>query len=381
MAVQLNVSRFIDELIEKAIKQGVSDLHFEPYADQYRIRSRIDGLLHEFAFPAFNLSANITSRLKIMANLNIAEKRLPQDGRFSFKQEHRLIDCRVSTCPTIFGEKLVVRILDARQMQRNIEKLGFESEQLKQLTKVLGQSQGMVIVTGPTGSGKTVTLYALLDSVNKLDKNICTVEDPVEIHLPGLNQVNINPKAGLEFSHILRAFLRQDPDIIMVGEMRDLETAEIAMKASQTGHLVLSTLHTNSAAHTLIRLNQMGVSSYNLAHSVSLIIAQRLVRKLCDHCKVKTVLPKSVLNEQGYKYDFVYLAQGCSHCRFGYKGRLALFEILPVSTQVQDAVLQHAKVKDLCQLQKTMGFSSLREMGLNKVSAGETTLDEVNRVT
>ncbi|MDF2940238.1 MAG: hypothetical protein K0R66_880 [Gammaproteobacteria bacterium] len=377
----MNITHFINELIERGIKEGASDLHFEHYAEYYRVRCRIDGLLHELASPPLNVAANIVSRLKIMANLNIAERRLPQDGRFSFKYDERLIDCRLSTCPSIFGEKIVLRILDASQMQRDMDKLGFEANQLKTVQKYLKQAQGMIIVTGPTGSGKTVTLYALLAAINSLDKNICTVEDPVEIHLPGLNQVNVHPKAGLEFSHILRAFLRQDPDIIMVGEMRDVETAEIAMKASQTGHLVLSTLHTNSAAHSLMRLNQMGVASYTLAHSVSLIIAQRLVRRLCDHCKIKTELPLSILKEQGCQSPFVYLAKGCSHCHLGYKGRLALFELLPIEAKVADCILHNGKLSDLVRLQKSMGFCSLREMGLEKVRMGETTLDELNRVT
>ncbi|MDF2530011.1 MAG: hypothetical protein K0Q57_891 [Gammaproteobacteria bacterium] len=381
MATILNVAQYIDELLQNAILEGASDLHFEPYANLYRVRSRLDGLLYELACPPLHLAANITSRLKIMANLNIAERRLPQDGRFSFKLNQRLIDCRVSSCPTIFGEKVVVRILDAEQMQRSISSLGFEAKQLNLVQSILQQSQGMIIVTGPTGSGKTVTLYALLQALNKIQRNICTVEDPVEIYLTGLNQVNIHAKAGLGFAHILRAFLRQDPDVIMVGEMRDIETAEIAMKASQTGHLVLSTLHTNSAAHSLIRLNQMGLASYTLAHSISLIIAQRLVRALCKHCKVKAYLPEPVLKEQGYQGSWVHLAQGCHSCHQGYKGRLALFELLPINAHVQDCILQQAGLKELQKLQQRMGLATLREMGLQKVRLGLTTLDEVNRVT
>ncbi|MDO8954447.1 MAG: ATPase, T2SS/T4P/T4SS family [Gammaproteobacteria bacterium] len=377
----MNITHYIDELLTQAIMIGASDLHFEPAAGQYRIRRRIDGILQEVARPAFNLAAIITSRLKIMGNLNIAERRLPQDGRFSFTYQKRLIDCRVSTCPTVFGEKVVLRILDTSQMQRDIDSLGFEPRQLLQVQSILQQSQGMIIVTGPTGSGKTVSLYALLAALNHMDKNICTVEDPVEIQLPGLNQVNVHPKACLEFATILRAFLRQDPDIIMVGEIRDLETAEIAMQASQTGHLVLSTLHTNSAAHTLIRLKQMGIAAYTLAHSVSLIIAQRLVRRLCSHCKTLIELPHHIVTEQGCLSPRVYIPRGCEQCFQGYKGRMALFELLPLDNVVQEAILQNCAVNDLAILQSQLGFISLRKMGLNKVEMGETSLDEVNRVT
>jgi len=372
--------QFIDDLLQQAVVEGASDLHFEPAAIGIRIRQRLDGILHELTYLSCDSAAAIISRLKIMANLNIAERRLPQDGRFSFKSCERLIDCRVSTCPMLFGEKVVVRILDVCQMQRDINNLGFEPKQLALVKQVLNRPQGMILATGPTGSGKTVSLYALLSSINQADKNICSVEDPVEIPLSGLNQVNINPKANLDFATVLRAFLRQDPDVIMVGEMRDLQTAEIAMKASQTGHLVLSTLHTKNAVQSLIRLRQIGIASYTLAHCVSLIIAQRLVRRLCTHCKKSVILPKEICHEQGCGSK-VYKAQGCEKCYLGYKGRLALYEVLPITNQIQDAILLNCDFQHLYNLQCQLGFESLRAMGLKKVAIGETSLDEINRVT
>lgn len=325
------VVNFVNKIIEEAIKRGASDIHFEPYEYVYRIRMRLDGVLQTVAQPPHNILSRLTSRLKIMAQLDIAERRVPQDGRFKMQIDNHPIDFRVSTCPTLFGEKIVLRILDPTSAQLGVDSLGFTAQQKSVFMRNITQPQGMVIVTGPTGSGKTVSMYTALNLINTEDNNICTVEDPVEINLPGVNQVHVNPKAGLTYASALRAFLRQDPDVIMVGEIRDLETAEIAVKAAQTGHLVLSTLHTNSAAETLTRLISMGVQSYNVASAILLIIAQRLARRLCPHCKTRQDLPEAALLEQGFTKAQVaeakiYKAVGCDKCNLGYKGRIGLFE-------------------------------------------------------
>ena len=324
--------KFVDQIIIDAIQKKASDIHFEPYEDEFRIRYRQDGLLVEIAKPPLNLANQICARIKIMSNLDIAERRIPQDGRFQMKLAvNHLVDFRVSTCPTVSGEKLVMRILDTDINQLNVDNLGFNEQQKKHFLTSLKKPQGLILITGPTGSGKTVSLYTALTLLNTKEKNISTAEDPVEIKIAGINQVNVNPKTGLTFSNILRSFLRQDPDIIMVGEIRDLETADLAIKAAQTGHLVLSTLHTNSAAHTLTRLANLGIPSFNIANSVSLLVAQRLARRLCEHCKVvRDDLPVSSLIELGFRVEELssiklYKAQGCPQCTKGYCGRLGLF--------------------------------------------------------
>lgn len=385
------VLQFVDKVIEDAIFLGASDIHFEPFEHCFRIRVRIDGLLEALVDPPVNRMASITSRLKIMAHLDIAERRVPQDGRFKFtcKQSLKTVDFRVNTCPTLFGEKIVLRLLDACAARLDIPHLGFTIHQQENFLKSLAQPQGLVIVTGPTGSGKTVTLYTGLNHLNTIDKNISTVEDPVEINLPGVNQVNIHPKAGLTFAHTLRAFLRQDPDIIMVGEIRDPETAEIALKAAQTGHLVLSTLHTNSAPETLIRLRQMGVPTYNIANAISLIVAQRLVRKLCKFCKQAVKVTSPCLLELGVAEadltvtDHLFIAnpQGCPQCHLGYKGRTGLFEVLPISQALVELILADGSILDIAQQARKEGVLSIAQHGLQKILAGETSVAEVQRVT
>jgi type IV pilus assembly protein PilB len=354
-----SVIALVDHFLEDAIQKSSSDIHFEPYESKYRIRYRQDGILHEIAEPSLTLNNRINTCIKIMAGLDITEKRLPQDGRFTLSKKNQIRDCRVSSCPTVNGEKIVIRLLDSHMPKLGIEELGFNQKQKETLILTLKRTQGMVIVTGPTGSGKTLTLYTALNFLNSIEKNISTVEDPVEIKIPGINQVSINPKTGLHFSTVLRAFLRQDPDIIMVGEMRDFETTEIAIKAAQTGHLVLSTLHTNSATETLTRLLNIGIPAFNIASSLSLIIAQRLVRRSCEYCK----------------------AYGCEHCTNGYKGRIGLFEVLPLSPSLSQIILSGGKAPDLMKQALSEGMTTIYESGLEKVSQGLTTLEEVNRVT
>lgn len=368
--------RFIRQLIQTAIEQNASDIHCEPYAHGYRIRLRKDGLLEEVTAPSYHQGSRLASCLKIMAQCDIAEKRIPQDGRFGFKGSSlSLRDIRMSTCPTLFGEKIVLRLLDPTQTHREIESLGFEEDQQALLLKALERPQGIVLITGPTGSGKTTTLYSALQRLNSVERNICTVEDPIEIVLRGINQVNINPKAGLHFSTALRAFLRQDPDIIMVGEMRDLETAEIALKAAQTGHLVLSTLHTNSAAETLTRLMHMGIPAYYLATTVTCVIAQRLVRRLCEHCKDLQV------SKQDDPQSLIYEPVGCQHCHQGYRGRVGIFEVMPVSSKMRQIMIEGGNAHHLAAQMHQEQWPHLRAMGLRKVQRGITSLAEIDRVT
>lgn len=385
------VVRFVHKLIIDAIQKGVSDLHFEPYEKSFRIRQRIDGILFEVASPPIALANRIAARIKVMSRLDIAEHRLPQDGRFKLKLAgNRSMNFRVSTCPTVNGEKIVVRILDPSTANLEIDALGFEPEQKRLFLQTIHQPQGMILVTGPTGSGKTVTLYTAITILNSSENNISTVEDPVEIYVKGINQVNINLKAGLTFSSALRAFLRQDPDILMVGEMRDLETAEIGIKAAQTGHLVLSTLHTNSATESLTRLINMGLPAYNIATSVSLIIAQRLIRKLCTQCKtIDKLAIKALENESDYvnlmlqKNLVLYKnnSKGCEHCHEGFKGRIGIFELLSITHQLSSAILAGANSMQVLQLAKENGMVDLRTSGILKVLAGCTSLEEINRIT
>ncbi|WP_134052247.1 type IV-A pilus assembly ATPase PilB [Rheinheimera aquimaris] len=378
---------FINKMLLDAIRKGASDLHFEPYEKSYRIRFRIDGILHEMASPPVALSTRLSARLKVMSRLDIAEKRVPQDGRIKLKlSAKKSIDFRVSTLPTLWGEKIVMRILDSDSAMLGIDVLGYEENQKQLYLDALAQPQGMILVTGPTGSGKTVSLYTGLAILNTSETNISTAEDPVEINLPGVNQVQVNPRAGLTFASALKAFLRQDPDVVMVGEIRDLETAEIAIKAAQTGHLVLSTLHTNSAPETLTRLLNMGVPSYNVASSVSLIIAQRLARRLCGQCKQPEVLPEAELLRQGFTPQQlpnikVFKPVGCEHCTNGYKGRVGIYEVMPVSSKMADIIMQGGNSLDIATQAQAEGVNNLRQSGLIKAAAGLTSLAEVNRVT
>lgn len=382
------VVRFVHKILLDSIKRGASDLHFEPYEKSYRIRFRIDGMLTEIANPPLNLASRITARIKVMSNLDISERRIPQDGRFKLKiSRSKAIDFRISTCPTVGGEKVVMRILDPNSTKLGIDALGFSKAQRKLFSKVVEQPQGMLLVTGPTGSGKTVTLYTALNQLNRPEKNISTAEDPVEIKLTGVNQVNINPKSGLTFPSALRSFLRQDPDIIMIGEIRDLETAEIGIKAAQTGHFVLSTLHTNSSAETLTRMLNMGVPAFNIASSVSLIIAQRLARRLCENCKKpQNDLPEETLLDEGFSKEQIANCQlmrpvGCEHCAAGYKGRIGLFEVMHVSKELGSLIMEGGSSIELEKLARSQGMITIRESGLEKVQSGMTSLAEVNRVT
>ncbi|WP_417707122.1 type IV-A pilus assembly ATPase PilB [Rheinheimera aquimaris] len=378
---------FINKMLLDAIRKGASDLHFEPYEKSYRIRFRIDGILHEMASPPVALATRLSARLKVMSRLDIAEKRVPQDGRIKLKlSAKKSIDFRVSTLPTLWGEKIVMRILDSDSAMLGIDVLGYEENQKQLYLDALAQPQGMILVTGPTGSGKTVSLYTGLAILNTSETNISTAEDPVEINLAGINQVQVNPRAGLTFASALKAFLRQDPDVVMVGEIRDLETAEIAIKAAQTGHLVLSTLHTNSAPETLTRLLNMGVPSYNVASSVSLIIAQRLARRLCGQCKQPEVLPEAELLRQGFTPQQlpnikVFKPVGCEHCTNGYKGRVGIYEVMPVSSKMADIIMQGGNSLDIATQAQAEGVNNLRQSGLIKAAAGLTSLAEVNRVT
>ena len=382
------IVRFVNKVLLDAIKKGASDIHFEPYEKTYRIRLRLDGYLKEIASPPVQLAGKLAARIKVMSRLDIAERRIPQDGRIKMRiSKNRAIDFRVSTCPTLFGEKIVARILDPSSAMLGIDALGYEPEQKDLYMNALAQPHGMILVTGPTGSGKTVSLYTGLNILNKEDTNISTAEDPAEINLPGVNQVNVNPKVGLTFASALRAFLRQDPDVIMVGEIRDLETAEIAIKAAQTGHLVLSTLHTNDAPKTLTRLIDMGVKPYAIATSVSLIIAQRLARKLCNNCKAPIEMPTEALLKEGFTEDDIaegikiYKPVGCSQCTDGYKGRTGLYQVMPVTEAIQKIILQGGNAVDIAEQAAVEGIWDLRKAGLSKVKAGITSLDEVNQCT
>jgi type IV pilus assembly protein PilB len=382
------IVRFVNKLMLDAIRRGASDIHFEPYEKTYRVRFRMDGVLKEIAQPPVQLSGKLSARLKVMSRLDIAERRVPQDGRIKMRlSKNRSIDFRVSTCPTLFGEKIVLRILDASQAMLGIDALGYEPFQKDLYMKNLARPQGMILVTGPTGSGKTVSLYTGLNILNREDTNISTAEDPSEINLPGVNQVNVNAKVGLTFAAAMRAFLRQDPDVIMVGEIRDLETAEIAIKAAQTGHLVLSTLHTNDAPQTLTRLVDMGVKPYAIATSVSLIIAQRLARRLCSHCKVPMEIPKEALLKEGFSENEVaqgikiFAPKGCTSCTDGYKGRVGIYQVLPISDAIARIILAGGSAVEISDEAAREGVWDLRRAGLEKVRAGLTSLEEVNSVT
>ena len=381
------VVRFVNKVLMDGINRGASDIHIEPYEKAYRVRYRQDGILHEVANPPLALSGRIAARLKILSRLDIAERRVPQDGRIKMRiSKNRAIDFRVSTLPTLWGEKVVLRILDPSSASLGVEKLGFEENQKQLFVEAINRPYGMVLVTGPTGSGKTVTLYTALNMLNTPDNNISTAEDPVEINMSGINQVNINEKAGLNFASALRAFLRQDPDIIMVGEIRDLETAEIAIKAAQTGHMVLSTLHTNDAPSTLTRLANMGVPPFNIASAVNLIIAQRLARRLCTHCKKPIDIPKHALLKAGFKEEelsglTVYSAVGCDSCNGGYKGRVGIYQVMPVTPEIGSIIMRGGNQLDIEQQAKKENVPDLRQAGLKKVKDGITSLDEIERAT
>jgi type IV pilus assembly protein PilB len=381
------VVRFLQKMLIDAVNARASDLHFEPYESHYRVRFRIDGELREVMQPPLGIKDKLASRIKVISRLDIAEKRVPQDGRMQLNVGARTIDFRVSTLPTLFGEKIVMRILDASSAQLGIDALGYEAEEKARLLHAVRRPYGMVLVTGPTGSGKTVSLYTCLNLLNRPGLNISTVEDPAEIRLPGINQVDVNEKAGLTFAAALRAFLRQDPDVIMVGEIRDLETADIAVKAAQTGHLVLSTLHTNDAPSTLTRLLNMGVAPFNVASSVLLITAQRLARRLCEQCKAPAALSREALRQAGFAAEELdgrwqpYRAVGCAACNNGYKGRVGLYQVMPVSEALQRLILAQGTALDLAQQARREGVRDLRQAGLVKVRAGVTSLEEVIAVT
>jgi type IV pilus assembly protein PilB len=382
------IVKFVNKIMLDAIRRGASDIHFEPYEKIYRVRYRVDGVLKEIASPPVQLAQKISARLKVMSRLDIAERRVPQDGRIKMKiSKTRAIDFRVSTCPTLFGEKIVMRILDPSSAMLGIDALGYEPFQKELYLKYLAKPQGMILVTGPTGSGKTVSLYTGLNILNKEDTNISTAEDPAEINLPGVNQVNVNPKVGLTFAAALRAFLRQDPDVVMVGEVRDLETAEIAIKAAQTGHLVLSTLHTNDAPQTLTRLIDMGVKPYAIATSVSLIIAQRLARRLCNSCKQLVDIPAEALLKEGFQPEDVqagvrlYAPKGCANCTDGYKGRLGIYQVMPVTEEIGRIIMAGGSAIDISDAAKRIGIWDLRRAGLEKAKSGLTSLEEINSVT
>jgi len=382
------VVRFVNKVMLDAIKRGASDIHFEPYEKFYRIRLRQDGVLTEIARPPAQLAIKVAARLKVMARLDIAERRVPQDGRIKMRlSKNRAIDFRVNTCPTLFGEKVVCRLLDPSSAQLGIDALGYEEAQKQHYLKQLAKPYGMILVTGPTGSGKTVSLYTGLNILNTTDRNISTAEDPAEINMPGVNQVNVNPRVGLTFASALRAFLRQDPDVIMVGEIRDLETAEIAIKAAQTGHLVLSTLHTNDAPKTLTRLVDMGVKPYAIASTVSLIIAQRLARRLCSNCKEPLDIPAEALRKEGFsKADIdsgmtIFHPKGCSQCTGGYKGRVGIYQVMPVTETIGRIIMEGGNAIQIADQAAKEGVPDLRRSGLLKVKDGVTSLEEINRVT
>ena len=381
------IVRFVNKILLDSIKKGVSDIHLEPFEKKFRIRFRADGILSEIASPPVGIANRIISRIKVMSKMDIAERRVPQDGRIKMQlSKNRAIDFRVNTCPTLFGEKVVMRILDPTSAQIGIEKLGFEPVQQHQFLSAINKPYGMVLVTGPTGSGKTVSLYTGLNLLNSVERNISTAEDPVEITVEGINQVNVNPKAGLTFAEALRAFLRQDPDVIMVGEIRDLETASIAVKAAQTGHLVLSTLHTNDAPQTINRLVQMGIEPFNIVSAVLLIMAQRLARRLCEYCKKEADFPDNILLSAGFKQEDigsfkVYEPVGCEHCNNGYKGRVGIYQVLPITEKMRALILRGGNAMEMAELAKEEGINDLRASGLLKVRQGITSLEEIDRVT
>ncbi|MCL6247030.1 type IV-A pilus assembly ATPase PilB [Acinetobacter sp. ANC 4945] len=383
------IVKYINKLLVDAIRMGASDLHFEPYEKSYRVRYRVDGVLRTITNPPLQLATRLASRLKVMSQMDISEKRIPQDGRIKLKlSKNKAIDFRVNSLPTLFGEKLVLRILDPSSAMLGIDALGYEADQKELFMQALEKPQGMLLITGPTGSGKTVSLYTGLNILNREDTNISTAEDPVEINLEGINQVNVNNKVGLTFSAALKSFLRQDPDIVMVGEIRDLETAEIAIKAAQTGHMVMSTLHTNSAPETLTRLRNMGVPSFNIATSVNLVIAQRLARRLCSQCKETVEVPKQSLLELGFTEDDlntpefqIYQPVGCAECREGYKGRVGIYEVMKVTPEISRIIMEDGNALQIAEASNQAGFNNLRRSGLIKVMQGVTSLQEVNRVT
>ncbi len=381
------IVRFVNKLLLDAVRGGSSDLHFEPYEKSYRVRFRTDGMLHEVTRAPITQAGKISARLKIMGNLDISERRVPQDGRIKMKiSKTKSIDFRMNTCPTLWGEKIVLRILDADSAKIGIESLGFEPHQKDLYMAALDKPQGMLLVTGPTGSGKTVTLYTGVNILNEVHRNISTAEDPVEINFEGINQVNVNPKQGMDFAAALKAFLRQDPDVILVGEIRDLETASIAVKAAQTGHMVLSTLHTNSAPETLTRLRNMGVPSFNIATSVNLIIAQRLGRRLCENCKKPQEIPDDALLKMGFSAQelgtfTVYQPVGCERCKFGYKGRVGIYEVVKITDAIQRIIMEEGNSIAIADQCRKEGFNDIRRSGLNKVKMGLTSLAEVDRVT
>lgn len=381
------IVKYVNKMLLDAIRGGASDIHFEPYEKVYRVRYRTDGMMKEMSRPSVKLAPKISARVKIMAQLDISERRVPQDGRIKMKlSKTKSIDFRVNTLPTLWGEKIVLRILDASQAKMGIDALGYEEDQKQMYLDSLKQPQGMILVTGPTGSGKTVSLYTGLNILNTPEINISTAEDPAEINLEGINQVNVNTKVGLGFAEALRAFLRQDPDVIMVGEIRDLETANIAIKAAQTGHLVLSTLHTNSAAETLTRMMNMGVPSFNIATSVSLIIAQRLGRRLCS-CKQPLDVPKETLLKEGFTEEQIdtgftlYTPKGCDKCNGGYKGRVGIYEVVKITEALANMIMEEASSLEIARQAQKEGFRNLRQSALRKVIEGVTSLEEANRVT
>ena len=382
------VVKFVNKVLIDAIKRGASDIHFEPYETDYRVRLRIDGILKQVAKAPVKLNMRIAARLKVMAQLDIAEKRVPQDGRIKLNlSKSKQIDFRVSTLPTLFGEKIVLRILDGSAAKLGIEKLGYEDDQQELFVNAVKKPYGMVLVTGPTGSGKTVSLYTALNILNDDQRNISTVEDPVEIRVPGINQVQMNVKRGMTFAAALRSFLRQDPDVIMVGEIRDLETAEIGIKAAQTGHMVLSTLHTNDAPQTIARLMNMGVAPFNITSSVTLVIAQRLARRLCNNCKRPSQLPEHALLAEGFTQAEIdagftlYEAVGCEECTEGYKGRTGIYQVMPMSEEISAIVLEGGNAMQIAEAAQKAGVRDLRQSALLKVRNGHTSLAEINRVT
>ena len=381
------VVRFLQKMLIDAINLRASDLHFEPYEYHYRVRFRVDGELREITQPPLAIKEKLSARIKVISRLDISEKRVPQDGRMKLKFGNKAIDFRVSTLPTLFGEKIVIRILDPSSAKVGIEALGYEKIEKDRLLKAIQRPYGMVLVTGPTGSGKTVSLYTCLNILNQPGVNISTVEDPAEINLPGVNQVNVNDRSGLTFAVALKSFLRQDPDIIMVGEIRDLDTADIAMKAAQTGHMVMSTLHTNDAPTTLTRLANMGVAAFNIAASVLLITAQRLARKLCENCKAPADYPRDAMLRAGFKAEDLdgnwkpFRAVGCSMCNNGYKGRVGIYQVMPISEEIQKMILANGNATEIAAQAQREGVRDLRQSGLLKVRSGTTTLEELISVT
>ena len=386
-AEEAPVVRFVNKILVDAINGGASDIHFEPYEKMYRIRYRTDGILKEVATPPVQMGGRLAARIKVMSRMDLAERRVPQDGRIKLKlSKSKAIDFRVNTCPTLWGEKIVLRILDPSSASLGIDMLGYESEQKDRYMKALSKPQGMILVTGPTGSGKTVSLYTGLNILNTEDINISTAEDPAEINLPGINQVNVMPKVGLTFAAALKSFLRQDPDVVMVGEIRDLETAEIAIKAAQTGHLVLSTLHTNDAPQTVTRLMNMGVPAYNIASSISLIIAQRLARRLCKSCKKPANIPEKELIAEGFdesevKELKIFQAVGCDQCNDGYKGRTGIYQVMPISEETGQIIMSGGNAMQIAAQALKEGIADLRMSALKKVRDGQIDLKEANRVT